>query len=180
MVMLDRDGVLNQDRPESVRCPEELALIPGAAQAVARLNRAGLPVVVVTNQAVVGRGVIDAAMLTRIHDRLQAMLAEAGAHLDAIISCTDPPERASARRKPGPGMLREALARTGAAPAHAPLIGDALRDLEAAAALGCPRVLVRTGKGAATESAGFPEQVRPVAVFDDLGSAVAALLAGAP
>ena len=179
MVLLDRDGVLNADRPDSVKTPEELVLIPGAAEAVARLNRAGVKAVVVTNQSVAGRGIVDDAMLARIHEKLRTELARKGAALDAIIVCTDHPDRATERRKPGTGMLREALAQFGIAPSRALVIGDALRDLEAAAALGCPRVLVRSGKGAATERAGIPAHLQPVAVHDDLAAAAGALLGGA-
>ncbi|MEX2642974.1 MAG: HAD-IIIA family hydrolase [Acetobacterales bacterium] len=177
LVLLDRDGVLNVDRPKSVRSPEELEMLPGAAAAVARLNRAGVRVAVVTNQSVVGRGLIDAAMLERIHERLSGALATSGAHLDALLSCPDHPDRPTPRRKPGPGMLQEALAAFGAEAAETPMVGDALRDLQAAAAAGCPRILVRTGKGAETEAAGLPEAVRPVACFDDLSAAVDSLLA---
>jgi D-glycero-D-manno-heptose 1,7-bisphosphate phosphatase len=180
MVLLDRDGVLTEDRADSVKHPDELVLLPGAAEAVARLNRAGVRAVVVTNQSVIGRGIIDNAMLERIHDKLHAELAGAGAHLDAIIVCPDHPDRPTVRRKPGPGMLREALARFAAEPAEAPMVGDSLADLEAAAALGCPRVLVRTGKGAVTEAKGLPAHVLPVSVYDDLARAVDALLKARP
>ncbi len=176
LVLLDRDGVLNIDRADSVKSPDELVLISGAAAAVARLNRAGVAAVVVSNQSVVGRGIIDAAMLARIHEKLRSELAAKGAALDAIIVCTDAPDHASERRKPGTGMLREAMATFNADPARTIVIGDALRDLEAAVAVGCPRVLVRTGKGAATEAAGIPANLRPVTVHDDLGGAVEALL----
>jgi len=176
MVLLDRDGVLNLDRPDSVKSPDELVLFPGAAEAVAKLNAAGIKAVVVTNQSVVGRGLIDEAMLAAIHEKLHAELAKKGARLDAVIVCTDHPERASERRKPGAGMLREALARFGVAPDRALVIGDALRDLEAAAAAGCPGVLVRTGKGRATEAEGIPARLGPLRVHDDLAGAVAALL----
>ncbi len=178
LVLLDRDGVLNQDRPDSVTSPDQLILLPGAAQAVARLNAAGAKVCVVTNQSVIGRGIMDEAMLARIHAKLTAGLAAEGARLDALLHCPDPFDRPTRRRKPGPGMLEEALAQFAAAPAASPMIGDALRDLEAAVAAGCPRILVRTGKGAATEAAGLPDAVAPVAVHDDLAAAVDSLLSG--
>lgn len=178
LVLLDRDGVLNRDRPESVRTPEELIMIPRAGAAVARLNRAGIRVAVVTNQSVVGRGVIDEAMLAGIHDRLAAMLAEDGARLDALLIAPDAPDAATVRRKPAPGMLNEALAQFGERPDKCPMIGDALRDLEAASAAGCPRVLVRTGKGRATEAAGWPASIDPVRIHDDLWDAVDAILTG--
>lgn len=177
LVLLDRDGVLNEDRPQSVRTPGDLVLLPRAAEAVARLNRAGMRVVVVTNQSIVGRGIIDGAMLDRIHDRLRDELARAGARLDAILVAPDAPDAPTARRKPGDAMLREAMDRFGAIGGETAMIGDALRDLEAAASVGCRRILVRTGKGRATQAAGLPAHVLPVAVHEDLWSAVDALLA---
>jgi len=178
LVLLDRDGVLNVDRPDSVKNPGELVLIPGASQAVARLNAAGVKVAVCTNQSIVGRGTISRDMLERIHEELRSMLARDGARLDAIFDCTDAPGMPSTRRKPEPGMLREALQRFAAAAGDTPMIGDALRDLEAAQRAGCRRVLVRTGKGAKTQAAGIPETLLPVAVHSDLQAAVQAYLAG--
>jgi D-glycero-D-manno-heptose 1,7-bisphosphate phosphatase len=180
LALLDRDGVLNVDRPDSVRSANELVLLPGAASAVARLNEAGWRVVVVTNQSVVGRGLITAAELALLHGELERALAESGARLDAIYVCPDPPNSPTPRRKPAPGMLLEALDRFGATPETTPMIGDSLRDMEAAAQAGCRRVLVRTGKGRATEAAGLPDDVQPVLIVDDLAAAVDCLLAGTP
>jgi len=176
LVLLDRDGVLNIDRPTSVRHPDELQMIPGAAAAVARLNAAGLAVAVVTNQSVLGRGIIDTTMLERIHAKLRTELAAAGAHVDAFHVCPDPPEAPTDRRKPAPGMLLEALAAFGADPADTPMIGDALRDLQAAVAAGCPRILVRTGKGLETLAAGLPDDLQPVTIRNDLADAVTTML----
>jgi D-glycero-D-manno-heptose 1,7-bisphosphate phosphatase len=176
LVLLDRDGVLNVDRSDYVKHPGELVLLPGAAAAVARLNQAGYLVAVCTNQSAIGRGLFDEAMLARIHEALRDGLAREGARLDAIFHCPDAPGPYSARRKPAPGMLIEALAMFGAGAIHTPFVGDSLRDLEAAAALGCPRHLVRTGHGAKTLATGLPDGVLPVAVHEDLAAAVAALL----
>jgi len=173
LVLIDRDGVLNVDRPDSVRHPDQLEMIPGAAAAVARLNAAGVTTALVSNQAVVGRGAIDLAMLERIQAKLRAALAAAGARLDAEYICTDAVP--GPRRKPAPGMLLEAMAEFGARAADTPMIGDAATDLAAAWAAGCRRVLVRTGKGAATAAAIDPG-LHPVAVFADLAAAVDALL----
>ena len=177
LVLLDRDGVLNVDRPDSVRHPGELEMIPGAATAVARLKAAGLGVAVVTNQSVVGRGIIGPEMLERIHDKLREALAREGAAVDGWFICTDHPERAGERRKPRPGMIREALERFRVAPADAVMIGDSAGDLAAAAAAGCRLLLVRTGKGAATQARGIDPGLLPVAVHENLASAVEALLA---
>jgi D-glycero-D-manno-heptose 1,7-bisphosphate phosphatase len=177
LVLTDRDGVLNEDRPEGVRRPEELRLIAGAAEALARLNRAGIPVALVTNQSAIGRGLLDEAGLEAIHRRLQTELAAAaGARLDLILVAPDPPERAGARRKPGAGMLLEAMARFHVAAEDAVMIGDDLRDLEAAAAAGCRRILVRTGKGAALADAGLPESLQPVELRRSFADAVDRLL----
>jgi D-glycero-D-manno-heptose 1,7-bisphosphate phosphatase len=129
-----------------------------------------------SNQAVVGRGVIDEAMLVRIHEKLKAELARAGARLDALICCTDPPGIGSRMRKPAPGMLLEAMRRFRAHADDTVMIGDSLKDLEAAAAAGCRRILVRSGQGRKTQAAGLPPHVLPVAVREDLPDAVAVLL----
>jgi D-glycero-D-manno-heptose 1,7-bisphosphate phosphatase len=176
LVLLDRDGVLNVDRADYVKHPGELVLLPGAATAVARLNLAGYAVAVCTNQSPIGRGIFDEAMLARIHAALRDGLAREGATLDAIFHCPDAPGPVSTRRKPAPGMLIEALAMFAADAAATPFVGDSLRDLQAAAAIGCPRHLVRTGHGAKTLAAGLPDAVLPVGVHEDLGAAVAALL----
>lgn len=176
LVLLDRDGVLNEESTAYIKSPAELIMIPGAAKAVARLNRAGLKVALCTNQSVVGRGIIDMDMLERVHERLMQELAAEGAKVDAIFACTDHPDQATRRRKPGPGMLEEALQQFRATAAETPMIGDNLRDLEAAVALGCPRHLVRTGHGAKTQATGLPASVLPVRVHDDLVAAVACLL----
>lgn len=176
LVLLDRDGVLNEETGNYVKHPGELRMIAGSARAVRRLNEAGLKVAVCTNQACVGRGIIDQAMLDRIHEKLAEELRREGAHIDALFACTDPPWANSPRRKPAPGMLQEALRQFGASAADTPMIGDNLRDLEAAAAIGCPRHLVRTGHGAKIQAEGIPAAVLPVRVHEDLAAAVAALL----
>jgi D-glycero-D-manno-heptose 1,7-bisphosphate phosphatase len=176
LVLTDRDGVLNEDRPEGVTRPDALRLIPGAADAVRRLNEAGIPIACVTNQSAVGRGVISASELEAIHAKLTAELAARGARLDLVLIATDAPERAGPRRKPAPGMLLEALDRFRVAPEQAVMIGDDLRDLEAAKAAGCRRILVRTGKGAAVAAAGVPEGLQPVQLCDSFGAAVDCLL----
>ncbi|MFM7346843.1 MAG: D-glycero-alpha-D-manno-heptose-1,7-bisphosphate 7-phosphatase [Tagaea sp.] len=174
LVLLDRDGVLNEDRADYVKNPGELVMLAGAARAVARLNAAGFAVALCTNQAAVGKGIVDEAMLARIHDKLRAELARDGATLDAIFHCPD--AHPSPRRKPEPGMLFEALARFRAAVGDTPFVGDNLRDLQAATKAGCPRHLVRTGHGAKIQAAGIPAEVLPVRVHDDLAAAVDAIL----
>ena len=180
LILLDRDGVLNEDRDDFVKTPDDLVLLPGAAEAVRALNEAGHIVALVTNQSAVGRGLISAERLEEIHGALRSRLARAGARLDHIEICTDPPWAATDRRKPGPGMLRAVLARFRSAPSEAVMIGDDLRDLEAACAAGIRRILVRTGKGARLQARGLPPHILPVSVYDDLPEAGRALRAGTP
>jgi len=172
MILLDRDGVLNEDRSDYVKSPDELILVPGAASAVARLNQAGVLTVVVTNQGAIGRGLFDLDMLALIHQKLHAELAREGAHIDEILFCPDHPDHPTERRKPAPGMLLEALSRHGGVAEETPMIGDTLRDMQAAAAIGCPRMMVRTGHGENTLAAGLGDEVQPVLVFADLKAAI--------
>lgn len=176
LVMLDRDGVLNEDRADYVKHPGELSMIERAAEACAMLNSAQILVAVVSNQSAVGRGIISSEMLERIHHKLRAELAVYGARLDLLLTCPDPPWAASARRKPQPGMLREALAHFRVAPSEAIMIGDQLNDLRAARAAGVAPILVRTGKGAETQAQGLPQDILPVPVYVSLYGAVEALL----
>ena len=180
LVLLDRDGVINEDRKDYVKNPGELVLIPGSAEAIARLNAARHSVAVVTNQGCVGRGIIDTAMLDRIHLHLRDALARHGARIDDLNVCTDAPWAATEFRKPGPGMLQAAMRRFRATPGDAVMIGDSLRDLQAAARVGCRRILVRTGYGVETQADGIPPDVLPVEVADDLAAAVDMLLRDNP
>ena len=149
-VVLDRDGVINRDRADYVKTPEELVFLPGSLSAIAALGRAGFGVVVATNQSGVGRGLLDAADLGAIHDRLQAEVSAAGGHLAGIFVCPHAPDAGCACRKPRPGLLERFAHWAHVAPAAMTVVGDAARDLEAARAAGARAVLVRTGHGEQT------------------------------
>jgi D-glycero-D-manno-heptose 1,7-bisphosphate phosphatase len=179
VVLLDRDGVLNEDRADYVKNPGELVLIPGVGEAIAKLNGAGLRIAIVSNQSAVGRGIISQGMLDEINARLLSELRKAGAKIDLFLVCTDAPGQPSQRRKPAPGMLREALTHFRAQPLDAVMIGDQVSDLLAAKAAGCARFLVRTGKGAQTQAAGLPADVLPVAVYNSLMEAAVSLVSKA-
>jgi D-glycero-D-manno-heptose 1,7-bisphosphate phosphatase len=176
VVLLDRDGVLNEDRADYVKNPGELVIIPGVGEAIALLNAAGIRIAIVSNQSAVGRGIIAPSMLEEINARLVGELRRAGAKIDLFLVCTDAPGQPSERRKPAPGMLREALTHFRAQPVDAVMIGDQLSDLRAAKAAGCARFLVRTGKGAQTQAAGLPADILPVAVYDSLMEAAVSLV----
>ncbi|MBX3456049.1 HAD-IIIA family hydrolase [Ferrovibrio sp.] len=177
LILLDRDGVLNQDRADYVKSPAEWVPIPGIGPAIAALNARGWKVVICTNQACIGKGIIDEAMLDRIHDAMRAHIAVDGARIDDILFAPDPPWAQTERRKPGPGMMREAMAKYRERPDNTVFIGDTDTDMLAASRAGCRRILVRSGKGAATLAKGLPPEAAPVAVFADLAEAVQRLLA---
>lgn len=176
LVLLDRDGILNEDRADYVKNPGELVMIPGVGEAVAHLNNAGLKIAIVSNQSAVGRGIISMAMLEQINAKLLTELRRGGAKIDLFLMCPDAPGQHSERRKPAPGMLREAMTHFRVQPHEAVMIGDQLTDLRAAKAAGCARFLVRSGKGAQTQAAGLPPDVLPVAVYDSLMEAAVSLV----
>ena len=176
LVLLDRDGVINEDRPEGVLRREEFRLLPGALEAIVRLTRAGYKIAICTNQSAIGMGRLAPATLDAIHTDLCKQATAAGGAIDAIYFAPDVPDAPSERRKPAPGMLLEALAEFEADAASTFMVGDMLRDLEAAERAGCKRILVRTGKGAALEVQGIPTHVQPVTVVADLPAAAEYIL----
>jgi len=158
-VFLDRDGTIIEDVDYLTR-PDQLRLIPGAAAAIRQFNERNIPVVVVTNQSAVARGMLSEAGLAEIHERLRSMLAAEGARLDAIYYCPHHPDGSQAAyrrtcecRKPKAGMLLQAARDLNIDLTASIMIGDGLRDLEAGAAAGCRTlILVRTGHGAQEET----------------------------
>jgi len=175
LVILDRDGVINVDSEHFIKSPDEWRPIGGSLEAIARLNHAGYRVVVATNQSGIGRGLFGITTLNAIHEKMHRALASAGGRLDAIFFCPHSADASCGCRKPEPGMLREIGQRFGIDLAGVPCIGDGLRDLAAAAAVGAQPILVLTGKGERTLREGAtPPNTQ---VFPDLAFAVSALLA---
>jgi D-glycero-D-manno-heptose 1,7-bisphosphate phosphatase len=175
-VFLDRDGTLNVE-VDYLSSPDELVLLPGVASALRRFADAGFLLCVVTNQSGIARGLFDEEALHRIHERLGALLAAEGVSLDSIGYCPHHPDvgvapyrRPCRCRKPQPGLLEDAALRFGVDLARSFTVGDALRDLDAGAALGVRGVLVRTGKGAAEERRARATG-RDVVAVDDLAAA---------
>lgn len=170
LVILDRDGVINYDSDQFIKSPDEWKPIPGSLNAIAKLNHAGYTVVVATNQSGIGRGLLDMAALTAIHEKLQKMLLLAGGRIDAFFYCPHTTDLKCTCRKPEPGMLLEIADRFNADLANVPAIGDSLRDLVSAAKVGAKPILVLTGKGQKTLNSGdLPEGTE---VFPDLSEAV--------
>ncbi|MBI3147638.1 MAG: D-glycero-beta-D-manno-heptose 1,7-bisphosphate 7-phosphatase [Betaproteobacteria bacterium] len=174
LIILDRDGVINHDSEAFIKTPEEWRPIPGSLDAIARLNHAGFRVVVATNQSGIGRGLFDMATLNAIHEKMHRALAQVGARLDAIFYCPHTADNNCACRKPRPGMLQEIGERYGTDLTGVPCVGDSLRDLQCARAVGAQAMLVLTGKGEKTLREGdFP---RETVIYPDLAFAVSALL----
>ena len=176
LIVLDRDGVINYDSTQFIKSPEEWRPIPGSLEAIARLNHAGFRVVIATNQSGIGRGLFDMATLNEIHEKMHKALAQAGGRIDAVFYCPHTADAQCECRKPRTGMLKEIGVRFGVDLAGVPCIGDSLRDLEAADAVGGQPILVLTGKGEKTLREGdFPKNT---VIFPDLAFAASALLAG--
>ena len=170
LVILDRDGTINEEVDGVVDSPQAWRPLPGAIDAIARLNHAGWHVVVASNQPGLGRGLIEVATLNAIQARMQRLMAEAGARVDAFFYCPHAPDEVCACRKPQPGLLRQIGERFGIELQGTPAVGDALEDLAAAAAAGCVPHLVRTGRGAACVDADAQALPPGTVVHDDLAA----------
>ncbi|MFM2055371.1 MAG: D-glycero-beta-D-manno-heptose 1,7-bisphosphate 7-phosphatase [Pseudomonadota bacterium] len=180
LVVLDRDGTINEDRDDYVKSADEWTPIPGALEAIARLHQAGWHVVVATNQSGLGRGLFDAYTLNEMHAKMNALLAPLGGRVDAVFFCPHAPEDDCRCRKPRPGLFEDIGLRFGVDMAGVPAVGDTLRDLQAATAVGCAPHLVRTGKAAALDDAGLQalrERIPGLTVHADLAAFAEALLA---
>jgi D-glycero-D-manno-heptose 1,7-bisphosphate phosphatase len=153
VVILGRDGTLNEYRSDHVKAPEEWMPLPGALEAVAKLHHAGWHVVVATNQSGIGRGMIDMASLNAVHAHMLQLLHRVGGRIDAVFFCPHTPEEDCDCRKPLPGLMKQIVQRYGADPRLVPMVGDTVRDLQAARAAGCQPHLVRTGRAAAFDDA---------------------------
>ena len=162
LIILDRDGTINEDRDDFVKSPDEWVPLPGALEAIARLNQAGWQTVIATNQSGLGRGLFDMASLTAMHTKMNAALARVGGRIGAVFFCPNAPEDQCSCRKPLPGLYQQIGERFGLALGSVPVVGDSERDIEAAAAAGCPAHLVRTGKGALMTEAQIAQLVEKV------------------
>ena len=174
LIILDRDGVINTDSAQFIKTPDEWKPIPGSIEAIARLTQAGYRVVVATNQSGVGRGLFDMATLNAIHDKMHHAVGAIGGRIDAVFYCPHAADSTCSCRKPKPGMFEEISRRFNVALPGVPTVGDSLRDLQAAAAVGAIPMLVKTGKGDKTLAAGdLPEGTQ---VFDDLAAVAVNLI----
>ena len=174
LIILDRDGVINFDSDAYIKSPQEWVAIPGSLQAIARLNQHGYRVAVATNQAGISRGLFDMKTLGAIHQKLHQAAQAVGARIDAIFYCPHAPDAHCDCRKPNPGMLLSIGQRFEVSLHNLPVVGDSLRDLQAAAQVGAAPYLVRTGNGEQTFASGdLPPDTK---IFDDLSNLVDRLL----
>jgi D-glycero-D-manno-heptose 1,7-bisphosphate phosphatase len=154
LVILDRDGVINEDSDLYIKSPEEWIPIRGSLEAIAKLNQAGYHIVVATNQSGVGRGLYDMDMLNAIHEKFHRLLAKVGGHVDAIFFCPHTDADHCNCRKPLPGMIEKISERYGIPVRGVPIVGDSIRDLVAGVAVGAEPHLVLTGKGEKARASG--------------------------
>ena len=188
LLILDRDGTLNRSRDDYVASPDEWEALPGALEAVARLNQGGWRMVLATNQSGIGRGLFDMASLNAIHAKMHRQLAAVGARVEAVFFCPHAPEDACRCRKPAPGLFEQIGERFGSPLASAPAAGNSIRHMEAAARAGCPTHLLLTGKsehlrgrlglGGAQDLAALAPNLPPATMtHEDLGAFADWLLA---
>jgi D-glycero-D-manno-heptose 1,7-bisphosphate phosphatase len=173
LVILDRDGTINHDSDSFIKSPGEWRPIEGSVEAIARLTQAGYRTVVATNQSGIARGLFDTATLIAIHEALARAVAQAGGRIDAFFFCPHAADSACECRKPKPGMLLEVARRFNVSLANTYMVGDAHRDVAAAAAAGARPVLVLTGRGRKTRDEG--RLPAGTAVFEDLAAFAAHL-----
>jgi len=169
LIILDRDGTINADRDDYVKSHEEWVPLPRSLEAIARMNHAGWRVVIASNQSGLGRGLFDVATLNAMHEKMNHLLAQEGARVEAVFFCPHTQDDRCDCRKPLSGLFEQIAKRTGVDLKNVPTVGDSLRDLQAGANVGCEPHLVLTGKGEAYKgqplSSKFPKNTR---VHDDL------------
>ena len=175
LVILDRDGVINFDSDQYIKSPAEWRPIPGSIEAIARLHQGGWRIAVATNQSGIGRGLFDMATLNAINDKMMEMVFRQGGRIDALFFCPHTAAEGCGCRKPRTGMFEEIAARFHLELKGVPVVGDSLKDLQAADAVGAQPMLVMTGKGERTKAeGGYPRRTQ---VFDDLADAARHIVA---
>lgn len=173
-IILDRDGVINQDSEQFIKSPDEWRPIAGSLEAIALLNQWGWRVVVASNQSGIGRGLFGMDTLNAINDKMLKNLSQVGGRLDAIFFCPHSADSTCECRKPKPGMFIQIAQRFNLDLARVPSVGDSLRDLQATVAAGAQPILVLTGKGMITRD--HPDLPPETRIFPDLAAVVADLI----
>jgi D-glycero-D-manno-heptose 1,7-bisphosphate phosphatase len=180
LVILDRDGVINQDSDDYIRSVDEWIPIPGSIDAIARLSQAGFKVTVATNQSGIGRGYYDEYALAQMHELMHALVEEAGGHIDAVTYCPHLPDAGCTCRKPLPGLLDEIAEALQMPLENAWFVGDTEKDIETALSRDCRPILVLTGKGERTLPKLSPRLREAALVMPDLAAAATHILTNSP
>jgi len=176
LIILDRDGVINEDSDAYIKSPEEFIPLPGSLEAIARLKQAGYTIAVATNQSGIARGFYDENTLAAMHEKLAQLLDQQGGGVDYIAYCPHGPDDDCACRKPLPGLLNEIRDHFKVDLSDVPMIGDSLRDIQAARMVGGHPILVKTGKGERTLASSDADELKGVPVYANLAAAVEAIL----
>lgn len=177
LIILDRDGVINEDSDDYVKSPEEWLPIPGSLEAIASLNQAGYTVAVATNQSGIARRLYNEQTLQAIHHKMQTALAAVGGAIDQIFYCPHSPLDQCLCRKPKPGLFQKIQKHYGLSLWNVPAVGDSLRDCQAAKQMGCRVMLVQTGNGSHTlTTQATPLEIIKPQVFADLQAVAQCLL----
>ncbi len=174
-VLLDRDGVINQDSDDYIRCAAQWMPIPGSIDAIAALTRAGFRIAIVSNQSGLARGLFDLGALNAMHRKLRDLASLWGGRLEMIVFCPHESGEHCACRKPRPGLLRSVSDRTGLDLHGLPFIGDSISDVRAAREAEMAPMLVKTGKGLRTLRL-WEADLKGVPVFDNLTAAADELI----
>ena len=178
-IFIDRDGVINENRADHVKSWSEFRFLPGAVEAIARLTRAGMRVFVVTNQAIVNRGMVSRSTIDEVNAAMVDEIERRGGRIEAVAYCPHRPDESCACRKPQPGLLLSLAGRFGLDLTNSTIVGDALSDVEAGRAVGSRAILVLTGRGREQLARAMLAGLAEFTVVDDLAAA-ADLLVGAP
>jgi len=175
LVVLDRDGVINRDSADFIKTPDEWQPLPGSLEAIGRLSGAGFDVAIATNQSGIGRKLLDEPGLKLIHQKMRAAARVFGGDIGKIVYCPHHPDAGCDCRKPEPGLLLQLSRKYGVSLDNVPFVGDSIRDVEAAIAVGARPILVRTGGGVSAEKA-LTERGSKTEVYADLAAVVDVLV----
>ncbi len=168
IIVLDRDGVINQDSSDYIKSAEEWTPLEGSIEAIAELCKKGYKIYIATNQAGLARGLFEPSDLDEMHNKLRRLVEDAGGEVSGIFFCPHHPDEQCGCRKPKPGLLEQIQSATQESLSGQPFVGDSLKDLQAAIAVGAKPVLVRTGNGKTTEIQLDHLTSDKVEVYDDL------------
>jgi len=169
LIILDRDGVINEDSDSYIKSAEEWIAIPGSLEAIARLNHSGYRVVVASNQSGIGRGLFTVDDLNKMHTKMQRELGRVGGQIEGVFFCPHNPNEGCRCRKPLPGLFEQIARRLDVDLHSIPSVGDSIRDVKAAQVVGASPILVLTGKGKRTVTEHSAE-LQGIPIFFDLAA----------